>query len=190
MTERSIEEVLEAGCAILMADPDNHEEGCCARGTCCYKDGLHPRIRWPEMLAGLDTAVLAKSVEFSMAEYRYDEPCTGACTCECEEWVDAFKAAIRAVLPPDPVPEARVEHTVHTRDRRFCCGKPSCCCTCPNNPDCGCWECSYPEHGMRMFVCSECGNKRCPKATDHRNSCTGSNDTHQPGSRYGGLTDE
>lgn len=36
----------------------------------------------------------------------------------------------------------------------------------------------------RMFVCPECGNKRCPKATDHRNHCTGSNESGQPGSIY------
>lgn len=23
----------------------------------------------------------------------------------------------------------------------------------------------------RMYVCSECGSKRCPKAWDHRNQC-------------------
>ena len=37
----------------------------------------------------------------------------------------------------------------------------------------------------RMIVCVECGNKRCPHGTDHRNECTGSNEPGQPGSRYG-----
>jgi hypothetical protein len=37
-----------------------------------------------------------------------------------------------------------------------------------------------------MFLCPTCGNKRCPKATDHRNVCTGSNEPGQAGSRYGG----
>ncbi len=37
----------------------------------------------------------------------------------------------------------------------------------------------------RMILCSECGNKRCPKATDHNFSCTGSNDPGQLGSIYG-----
>jgi len=38
----------------------------------------------------------------------------------------------------------------------------------------------------RLFfiVCKTCGNKRCPKATDHRLECTGSNEPGQPGSRY------
>ena len=37
---------------------------------------------------------------------------------------------------------------------------------------------------MRMVLCPDCGNKRCPKATDHRNPCTGSNKPGQPGSSY------
>jgi hypothetical protein len=36
----------------------------------------------------------------------------------------------------------------------------------------------------RMILCSECGNKRCPKASDHRLDCTSSNDLGQPGSVY------
>jgi len=35
-----------------------------------------------------------------------------------------------------------------------------------------------------FIVCPDCGNKRCPKATHHRNACTGSNDAGQTGSRY------
>ncbi len=38
----------------------------------------------------------------------------------------------------------------------------------------------------RMYVCPTCGNKRCPKATDHRLGCTASNEPGQAGSRYGG----
>ena len=37
---------------------------------------------------------------------------------------------------------------------------------------------------MRMVLCPECGNKRCPKATHHNNECTGSNERGQPGSAY------
>lgn len=36
----------------------------------------------------------------------------------------------------------------------------------------------------RMYVCSECGNKRCPKATDCSLECTNSNSPKQSGSRY------
>jgi hypothetical protein len=35
---------------------------------------------------------------------------------------------------------------------------------------------------MRMVLRPDCGNKRCPKANDHRNACTNSNEPGQPGS--------
>ena len=38
-----------------------------------------------------------------------------------------------------------------------------------------------------MYLCPDCGNKRCPRATHHDNDCTGSNDYGQEGSRYGGI---
>lgn len=37
---------------------------------------------------------------------------------------------------------------------------------------------------IHMFVCPDCGNKRCPRATDHRHDCTASNEPGQPGSRF------
>ena len=44
-----------------------------------------------------------------------------------------------------------------------------------------------PTEMGRMILCENCGNKRCPHATDHRHACTGSNDTGQAGSAYGGF---
>jgi hypothetical protein len=43
-----------------------------------------------------------------------------------------------------------------------------------------------PPENMRMVLCPDCGNKRCPKANDHRHACTGSNEPGQPGSAYPG----
>lgn len=37
---------------------------------------------------------------------------------------------------------------------------------------------------FQMITCPLCGNKRCPKASDHRNKCTRSNATGQAGSIY------
>ena len=37
---------------------------------------------------------------------------------------------------------------------------------------------------VRYFLCETCGNKRCPRAADHRLACTGSNDPGQLGSLY------
>jgi hypothetical protein len=36
----------------------------------------------------------------------------------------------------------------------------------------------------KMILCSVCGNKRCPHATDHELSCTDSNEVGQIGSAY------
>jgi len=60
---------------------------------------------------------------------------------------------------------------------------------------CECYQCiidndlrdpysQFPLYLTRVIVCPECGNKRCPKGTNHRNKCTGSNEPGQPGSRY------
>ena len=50
---------------------------------------------------------------------------------------------------------------------------------------CHCYNCADSYSKMsRMIVCPTCGNKRCPKATDHHNECTNSNEPGQKGSRY------
>ena len=51
------------------------------------------------------------------------------------------------------------------------------------------WDLAHPNEVFpvaitRMWLCPVCGNKRYPKATDHRLDCTGSNDPGQPGSQY------
>ena len=45
-------------------------------------------------------------------------------------------------------------------------------------------ELGFPISTSQMIVCPECGNKRCPKASDHRLECTRSNEPGQPGSIY------
>ena len=35
--------------------------------------------------------------------------------------------------------------------------------------------------GLCMLICNECGNKRCPKAQDHRYLCSNSNEPNQIG---------
>lgn len=52
-------------------------------------------------------------------------------------------------------------------------------------PDCWCRTCRpVVLNDMRFVVCPDCGNKRCPRANDHRNACTGSNEPGQGGSAY------
>lgn len=38
--------------------------------------------------------------------------------------------------------------------------------------------------GGSFIVCPICGNKRCPKASNHENACSGSNEPGQAGSDY------
>lgn len=56
---------------------------------------------------------------------------------------------------------------------------------------CGCWKCLKPFETLSfndpnriwwMVVCPECGNKRCPRAYNHDNACSGSNEPGQDGS--------
>lgn len=51
---------------------------------------------------------------------------------------------------------------------------------------CGCHTCTRDrgELTIRMILCPECGNKRCPKANNHANECTHSNEPGQKGSAY------
>lgn len=60
-------------------------------------------------------------------------------------------------------------------------------------PACDCRQCirdredvrfGLPREMTEFIVCQQCGNKRCPHATNHRNECTNSNVPGQPGSEY------
>jgi Zn finger protein HypA/HybF involved in hydrogenase expression len=52
-------------------------------------------------------------------------------------------------------------------------------------PTCWCATCD-PNIGFRtrMVLCPNCGNKRCPHATNHELACSGSNEPGQKGSSY------
>lgn len=43
----------------------------------------------------------------------------------------------------------------------------------PQKKECGCATCRPHSDEMRMILCSDCGDKRCPHGADHRNACTG-----------------
>lgn len=56
----------------------------------------------------------------------------------------------------------------------------------PIHPMC-CWKCFTDSGTTRspfMMLCGTCGNKRCPRASDHSLDCSGSNESGQPGSVY------
>jgi hypothetical protein len=50
--------------------------------------------------------------------------------------------------------------------------------------ECNCHACNTELIVPMYILCTECGNKRCPKASDHRLDCTGSNKPGQKGSVY------
>ena len=54
---------------------------------------------------------------------------------------------------------------------------------------CNCWACiaERNEIAVLFVTCKTCGNKRCPKANDHRHECSGSNEPGQKGSAYEGA---
>jgi hypothetical protein len=49
---------------------------------------------------------------------------------------------------------------------------------------CWCLACNGNTVRTMMTLCPSCGNKRCPKASNHELACTGSNEPGQPGSVY------
>lgn len=52
-------------------------------------------------------------------------------------------------------------------------------------PGCPCYRCDgSPALRERMYLCGQCGGKMCPRATDCRLACTGSNEPGQRGSAY------
>lgn len=54
-------------------------------------------------------------------------------------------------------------------------------CTCLT-----CWPRDFLDESSQFFrACPTCGNKRCPKTTNHRHACTNSNEPGQAGSVYG-----
>lgn len=105
---------------------------------------------------------------------RVPQPCThddpSWCDAKCERWREWVKA--RRSSEPQEV----------TMDPTTNCGNCHVCLHGEFDKTTG-----MPLSAMRMIVCPTCGNKRCPKATDHENACTGSNDIGQGGSIYGGL---
>jgi len=57
----------------------------------------------------------------------------------------------------------------------------------PKPGECICWKCLAGKNVAIYVVCPTCGNKRCPKASDHELACTGSNEPGQPGSVCGTI---
>lgn len=114
-------------------------------------------------------------------------------------WSAMPRAALKSLLHAQPapvVPELRVDW----QENEFSAGWNACRAAmlaaapqpqnAPQNipeiiPDCWCRTCRpVTLNDMRFVVCPDCGNKRCPRANDHRNACTGSNEPGQEGSAF------
>lgn len=77
-----------------------------------------------------------------------------------------------------------------------CCGLVGCAISWPHfhnidgpyvksgAPQCWCHKCQPDGVLTKMILCPDCGNKRCPKASDHELACTRSNEPGQAGSVY------
>ena len=96
----------------------------------------------------------------------------------CPAGIDLYAASQIPVSPDEPTDDERImaiEGVIPTMPSG----------NSPEIPDCWCHACNPQGFGhARFVVCPDCGNKRCPKANNHMNACTGSNEPGQEGSAY------
>jgi hypothetical protein len=93
-------------------------------------------------------------------------------------------------LPPDDVGESmaaawkRIRETPHRKTEEWQAAREreACCVRCRDEAEAE--DTSGLQMIRTMMTCSTCGNKRCPKASDHRHECTHSNAPGQRGSVY------
>ena len=126
-------------------------------------------------------AVLALLDELEAAEKRIAEPVS------VPDESAIFEAAIDICRKSDAINEHAWNHGVLAVMSAFrtCRAAMLQAGNSPVAPDCWCRTCRpVTMNDMRFVVCPECGNKRCPRANDHRNACTGSNEPDQEGSAY------
>jgi hypothetical protein len=90
----------------------------------------------------------------------------------CQQAVFKVRRGYAAMLAAAPVPPTQAQQQAGALTAPDTCW----CSTCAKD--------SGQTLVTRMVLCPTCGNKRCPHANDHRNTCTGSNEPGQPGSSY------
>ena len=102
---------------------------------------------------------------------------SGAYDLFAEFWKEACRAAMLAAAPHDTPALNSVQSVVTVPGKLIPVSE--------QKPDCWCLTCRpVTLNDMRFVVCPDCGNKRCPRANDHRDACTGSNEPGQEGSVY------
>lgn len=148
----------------------------------------HPGDNWPDLLFGegvrefIEAAqpsvilmlidelrLLRATVDASAAERRrLDSGCL--VLQERDEFGEAYRCEDRGLNLRAANDAAQRDSTLHA------------------SVDCWCETCRpVTLSDMRMVLCPDCGNKRCPRATNHRNLCTNSNEAGQPGSSWEGV---
>jgi Zn finger protein HypA/HybF involved in hydrogenase expression len=79
-------------------------------------------------------------------------------------------------FPAEMMSDKGYEVTTHEKQAEF--ARKRCWCH-------TCRPIDYQDQGsVYMRLCPTCGNKRCPRATDHNLACTNSNEPGQEGSIY------
>lgn len=105
----------------------------------------------------------------------------------CWHWENTFNGGMGAVKKNPETLGINMSHPDYKWTALYTAPQPV-----AREPQCWCLTCRpmrfEDPYSIRMALCPTCGNKRCPKANDHRNTCTGSNEPGQPGSAYfGGI---
>jgi len=93
---------------------------------------------------------------------------------------EALKLALEALKTIDeamPFPVAKLAQAAIKEALAQPVPESSACCH-------ACFKASGAILMTRMILCPTCGNKRCPRASDHRLECTDSNEPGQTGSVY------
>lgn len=109
---------------------------------------------------------------------------------EPRQHIKAQPAPVVQMVPEEPPEQSPIDHGYRPECECLGCKATARICAdlsanSPANPGCWCRTCRpVAINDMRFVVCPDCGNKRCPRANDHRNACTGSNEPGQEGSAY------
>lgn len=119
-------------------------------------------------------------IRLDMNDFDGDRRGIADCLCDAEEALIEMvnrRAAMLAAAPHDTPALNSVQSVVTVPGKWIPVSE--------QKPDCWCRTCRpVVLNDMRFVVCPDCGNKRCPRANDHRNACTGSNEPGQEGSTY------
>nr|WP_323084804.1 hypothetical protein [Klebsiella variicola] len=130
---------------------------------------LEPGLRFGK---GIKTRLVLDAIQRRAEHYAELEAMTPEERAEYDAGIEAFKAML-----PQPAPQSPGSDHATVPGKWIPASE--------QKPDCWCLTCRpVVLNDMRFVVCPDCGNKRCPRANDHRNACTGSNEPGQEGSAY------